>query len=63
MSSLLEAGCDASELLEFGEAAFDEVALGVELLVERMFLGARGVAGDDGKRAFVGDDLSERSAS
>jgi hypothetical protein len=28
----LEAGCDAAELLEFGEAAFDDVSLGVESL-------------------------------
>jgi hypothetical protein len=35
----LEAGGDASELLELGEAAFDEMALGVEVAVERMFEG------------------------
>jgi hypothetical protein len=34
---LLEAGCDASELLELLEAAFDEMALGIEMLVERVF--------------------------
>jgi hypothetical protein len=31
-----EAGCDAPELLELSEAAFDEMALGIEMLVERI---------------------------
>ena len=53
---LLEAGGDAPELLEPGETAFDEVALGVELLVERVLAGARWVAGNDGESALVGDD-------
>jgi hypothetical protein len=32
-----EAGGDATELLEFGKAAFHEMALGTEMLVERIF--------------------------
>ena len=35
------------------------MALGVEVSIERMFLGARGVVGDDGERAFGGDGLAE----
>jgi hypothetical protein len=33
-SGLFEAGCDTAELLELREAAFDEMALGIEMLVE-----------------------------
>lgn len=55
----LEARSDAAELLEFAEAAFDEMALGVEMLVERVFAGARWIAGNDGQRTFVGDGLAE----
>ena len=34
---LFEASCDAAELLELGEAALHEMALGIEMLVERVF--------------------------
>jgi hypothetical protein len=34
------AGCNASEVLEFAEAAFDEMAFFVDVLVERVFFGA-----------------------
>ena len=34
------AGCNASEVLEFAEAAFDEVAFFIDVLVERVFFGA-----------------------
>ena len=60
---LLEASCDASELLEPGEAALDEMALGVEVRVERVFLGARGIVGNDGECALVGDAWRMRSLS
>lgn len=36
-NGLLEACCDATELLELAEAAFHEVALRIEMLVERVF--------------------------
>lgn len=55
----LEACSDAAELLELAEAAFDEMALGVEMLVERIFPGARRVARDHGDSALVGDGLTE----
>jgi hypothetical protein len=34
------------------------MTLGVETLVERVLLGTRGVVGDDGEGAFVGDRLA-----
>jgi hypothetical protein len=34
---LFEAGCEAAKLLELGEAAFDQMALGIEVLVEQIF--------------------------
>lgn len=37
---LFEAGFDSTELLEPGEATLDEMTLGVEVLVQRMFLGS-----------------------
>ena len=37
MCGLFEAGCNTSELLEFWESAFDEIALSIEMLVERIF--------------------------
>jgi hypothetical protein len=39
--------------------AFDEVALGVEVFVEGIFLGAGGIVRDDGGRAFCRDGLTE----
>jgi hypothetical protein len=56
---LFEARCDSSELFEFAEAAFDQMALGIEVLIKRMFFGARGVAGNDGDGVFVIDGLAE----
>ena len=60
---LLIAGCNAAELLELAEAAFDEVSLGIEVLVERILLRARRIVWDDGQRALVGDGEPEWSAS
>ena len=56
---LLEASCDPSELLEPGDAALDEVTLGVEVRIKRMFLGARGIVGNDGECALGGDSLAQ----
>jgi hypothetical protein len=40
-SGFRKAGCDGAERLELGEAALDQVALGGEVLVERvLFAGA-----------------------
>ena len=50
---------DAAELLELGEAAFDQVAFLVELAVERMLLRARWIVGDDGDSTGLGDGLAE----
>jgi len=55
-----EAGGDTAELLELGKAAFDEMALCVELPVQTMLECARWVVGDDRERAFVCDSLSQR---
>jgi len=57
-----EASGDTPEVLELAEAAFDEMALGVEVLVERVFFGARGVVRNDGDRALVGDGLAQMVA-
>src|SRR5271169_1514395 len=56
---LFEAGRNAAKLLEFREAAFDEMALGVEMLVERIFDCARRIVGDDGERPFGGGGLAQ----
>ena len=56
---LFIARSDASELLELAEAAFDEVSLGIEMFIERVFLGARRIVGNDGERALVGDRLAK----
>jgi len=37
--SFFEAGSDAAGVLKFAEAAFDEITLGVEMPVERVFAG------------------------
>lgn len=42
-----------SGLLEFGKAAFDEMALGIEVLGQRVFLGTGRVVGDHRHRASV----------
>ena len=58
----LEACGDTSEVLELGEAALDEVPLGVEMAVERVFLGARRVVGNDCQRA-LGRDVPAQSVA
>ena len=58
-SGFLVAGSDAAELLEPGEAAFDEMALLVELPVERVLGGSRGVVGDHRLGIHGGDDCPE----
>jgi len=55
----IEAGCEASEMLELVEAAFDTVAGLVEQRVMRDRHFARTGGGDDGDHVGVGDDLSE----
>jgi hypothetical protein len=47
LGCLLESGRDAPELFEPAEAAIDEVTIGVEVAIERVLLGAGGIAGDD----------------
>ena len=59
---LLEASCDPSELLEPGDAALDEVTLSVEVRIKRMFLGARGIVGNDGECALVGNSPADAVA-
>lgn len=56
---LVEASGDASKVLEFAEAAFDEVTLGVEVSVERVFAGVRGIVWYDGQRACARDLLAQ----
>ncbi len=56
---LLKACGDPPELLEPAEAALHQMALGVEVLVERVLAGARRVVGDDGERALVGDGRAQ----
>jgi hypothetical protein len=46
-------------LLELGEAALDEMALGVEVLIDWVFFGSRGIVWDYGYSALFGDSLSE----
>ncbi len=52
-------GGDATELLELGEAAFDEVTLGVEVLVDGVLFRARGIVRDHCGGALGGDGLAE----
>ena len=47
------------KLLELAEAAFDQVALGIEVGIERMFGRGRRVVGDDGDGVFIGDHGAE----
>jgi hypothetical protein len=49
----------AAKLLELTEAAFDEVALCVEMFVERIFERSRGIVGADGLGAFFGCSFSD----
>ncbi len=58
----LEACGDASELLELGEAAFDEVALGVEVLVDPVFAGSGGIVRDDCYGPLFGNRFSQAVA-
>lgn len=58
----LETGCDATELLEPGEAAFDEVALSVEVLVDVVFASPGRVVRNDRDGALVGNGLSQAIA-
>jgi len=55
LGGLLEAGGDAPELLELGDAAFDEVALSIEMGVELVFAGPGGAARDDRLGVLLGD--------
>lgn len=55
---IFKAGCDTAECLSFEKAACDEMALGVEKLVERIFEGACRVVGDD-SRAPVEDGMAQ----
>ena len=50
---------DTSELFEAAEAAFDEMAFGIEVLVERILHGSRRVVGNDGEGALGGDGVAE----
>ena len=45
--------------LSFEKTAFDQMTLGVEMLVERIFDCARRIIGDDGGRPFGGDGLAQ----
>src|SRR3954451_2513893 len=54
-----EAGCNAAELLELAEAAFHEMALRIEMLVQRIFERARRVVGNDGDGFLRGDVLAQ----
>jgi hypothetical protein len=56
---LFEPCCDASELLEPAEAAFDEMTLGIEVLVDRVLLRTRWIVRDDGDRPLRGNGLTE----
>ena len=58
----LEAGCNPAELFELRKAAFDEMSLGIEIFVERIFLCAGGVVGDDGHCLFVRDGVTQAIA-
>ncbi len=57
---LLEASCHTPELFELGEAAFDEMVLGVEMLVERVLSGAGGGVGNDGNGTLGGKRFAQR---
>src|SRR5260370_19976889 len=59
VGSFFEAGGDASELLELAEAAFEEMAWGVEMGVERVLARSRRIVGDDGDGAFARDGQAE----
>src|SRR3954468_8335956 len=59
---LLVAGGDATELLELGKAALDQMPLLVEVAVERVLASARRVVWDNGLRARVGDHLAQTVA-
>jgi hypothetical protein len=46
-------------LLELGEAAFHEMELGIEMLVERISERAGRIVGDDGERSLGSDGLAQ----
>jgi hypothetical protein len=46
-------------LFEFAEAALDEMALGVEVSIERVFYRSRGNVRNDGRSLFCGDQSPE----
>ena len=50
---------DAPELFELAEAAFDELALCVEMLIELVLDGARWIVGDDRHCALCGDGFAQ----
>jgi Helix-turn-helix domain len=54
-----EARCHSAELLKLTEAAFDKVTLGIEVLVEGMFLSSGWIIGNDGQRALFVDGSTE----
>jgi ParB-like nuclease domain len=57
-SALGLALCDPTKLLQLADAAFDEVTLRVEVLVERVFQGPLGVVRNDGFGASLGDSVA-----
>ncbi len=56
---LLVSGGDASELLEFADAALDQVTFLVEVAVERVLRASRRIVRDDRDGAGLGDGLAE----
>ena len=63
VSGLFEAGSDAAEVLKFPETTLHPMALGVEVLVERIFERTRRVVGDDGDGLSAAIAWRKRSAS
>jgi hypothetical protein len=59
LGCLLETGGDAAELLELAEAALDEVTLRVEVGVDRVLAGPRGIVWDDGLGTFCSDGAAD----
>ena len=59
MRGLLIARCHTAKLLELAEAAFDKVALGIEVSVERVLESTRGIVGNDRLGSFGADGLAD----
>lgn len=59
MGCLLETGGDAAKLLELAEATLDEVTLRVEMGIERILAGPRGVVWNDSLGAFCRDGVAD----